>query len=466
MKLSSKARLTRRDLTRLIGGAAIALPALELFGHDVRAQAAGKAAKFAVFCYTPDGVNQKAFWPTGGTTDFTLSPILQPFEAYRDKILIMGPQVTNGNVQTGSGLAYSAATPQHQAAVTLSARIGNLPYVDPQTSAVNKIDGPSIDQVIAKAVVGDSLLSSVNFGIHPIGGDTPSDFNYKDDGTPIKRVTTADDAWNLVYGKPVAQAMPSDMSGAHKQSAVTDFLHARFASLRPQVSTYDQQVLDQHLAALRVYEDRVAKRAAGGGDMGCVTPTRKDVPSDATSVRTGADTEQLAPFYMDIISSAFACNLTKVASVTFGYPGGGDAGGLRMPWLNFTDPMHFVSHHGGGADKLSKYQQLSTWIAKQIAYLMQNLAATKDTDGVPLLDKTVIYWFNRHGDGDSHSNFALPNVLLGGAGGYLSMGRYLQLPATSPTKVLISIANAMGVDVPTFGKDAFTATSGLSALTA
>jgi len=46
------------------------------------------------------------------------------------------------------------------------------------------------------------------------------------------------------------------------------------------------------------------------------------------------------------------------------------------------------------------------------------------------------------------------------------MGRYLQLPATSPTKVLISIANAMGVDVPTFGKDAFTATAGLSALTA
>lgn len=465
MKLANNSRVTRRDLARLIGGAAVALPALELFGHDVRAQAAGKVAKYAVFCYTPDGVNQKAFWPTGGTTDFTLSPILAPFQAYRDKLLVLGPEMANGAPKGGSGLAYAAATPQHQAAVTLSARTGNLPYVDPQTNANNKIDGPSIDQVIAKAVVGDSLLSSVNFGIHPIGGDTPSDFNYKEDGTPIKRVSTADEAWSLVFGKPLAPAMPSDMGAARKQSAVTDFLHARFNSLRPQVSSYDQQVLDQHLAALRVYEERLAKRA-GAGDMGCKTPTRREVPSDATAVRTGADTEQLAPFYMDIISSAFACNLTKVASVTFGYPGGGDAGGLRMPWLNFTEPMHFVSHHGGGADKLNKYQQMSTWIAKQIAYLMQNLSAVKDADGVPLLDKTVIYWFNRHGDGDAHTNFALPNILLGGAGGYFAMGRYLQLPATSPTKVLISIANALGVNVPSFGKDAFAATSGLSALTA
>ena len=45
------------------------------------------------------------------------------------------------------------------------------------------------------------------------------------------------------------------------------------------------------------------------------------------------------------------------------------------------------------------------------------------------------------------------------------MGRYLQLPTTNPTQVLISIANAMGVDVPTFGKDALAAKSGLSALT-
>ena len=197
MRVTSRYRVGRRDLVRLLGGAAFALPALELFGRELKAQAAGNVAKYAVFCYTPDGVNQSAFWPTGGDTDFALSPILAPFEAFRDKLLVLGPEMSNGTPRNGSGLAYGGPTPQHQAPVTLAARVGNgcpaggqfcteddfgLPYLD-QSTAVNNIDGPSIDQVIAKQVVGDSLFSSLNFGMHPIGGDTPSDINFAEDGT-------------------------------------------------------------------------------------------------------------------------------------------------------------------------------------------------------------------------------------------------------------------------------------------
>ena len=188
--------------------------------------------------------------------------------------------------------------------------------------------------------------------------------------------------------------------------------------------------------------------------------------TDADSQRTGVDTETLSPFFMDIISLAFACNLTKVASVTFGYPGGGDAGGLRMPWLGFTDPLHFVSHHAGNADKLDKYQKMNAWVAGQVAGLMQRLAAQPSATGSgTLLDETTIYWFNRHGDGDSHSNDRLPNIILGGTGGYFSMGRWLQLPATNPTKVLISIANAMGVSITSFGDSRFGDTAPLAGLT-
>jgi hypothetical protein len=183
--------------------------------------------------------------------------------------------------------------------------------------------------------------------------------------------------------------------------------------------------------------------------------------------RTGADTETLCPFFMDMVATAFQCNLTKVASVSFGYPGGGDAGGLRTPWLGFTDPLHFISHHGGNATKLDNYAKMSTWIAGQIAGLMDRLSAISSASGSgTLLDETTIYWFNRHGDGDSHSNSQLPNVILGGTGGYFGMGRWLQMPKTNPTQVLISLANAMGVDVPSFGEKGLLATSPLSGLSA
>jgi hypothetical protein len=72
---------------------------------------------------------------------------------------------------------------------------------------------------------------------------------------------------------------------------------------------------------------------------------------------------------------------------------------------------------------------------------------------------------NRHGDGNAHGNTNLPNVILGGTGGYFKMGRFLQLRSTNPTKVLNSPANSMGVEVPTFGKDAWVDTLPLTGLT-
>jgi hypothetical protein len=481
VKLSDLKGLRRRDLMKWLGGAALALPSgLELFERRARAQAAGTAkAKFAVFCYTPDGVNQSAFWPTGTETNFQLSPILTPFAPYQDKILVLGPQMTGTTPKSGTGLTYCLCggttgtdkTPaQHQAVICLTARgrgsNGDIPYLD-QTTAVNRLDGPSIDTVIGTAVQGSSAFANLNFGLHPIGGDTPSDINFAADGTPLKRMATPDEAWSRVFGMPIMGAgAAQNTAELHRQAALSDFLHGRFSELSPQVSAYDRNILDGHLASLRTYEDRKTKLLMGQGNA-CVQPMQAAVPTDDTSVRTGADTETLSPFFMDIISAAFSCNIAKVASVTFGYPGGGGVGGLRMPWLGFTDALHAISHHGGNPATLDKYKQMNTWVASQVAYLMQKLAAIPDgVTGQTLLDSTVIYWFNRHGDGNAHSNTNLPNILLGGSGGYFKMGRYLQLPSTNPTTVLISIANSMGVNVPTFGKDAWIANAPLAGLTA
>ncbi|HXI60183.1 MAG TPA: DUF1552 domain-containing protein [Polyangia bacterium] len=484
MKLSHRRGLGRRDLMKWLGGAALALPGgLELFERQARAEVGGATkARFAVFCYTPDGVNQSAFWPTGTETNFQLSPILAPFETFKDKMLVLGPQMTGTTPKSGTGLTYclcggttgaDKTPPQHQALITLTARArgtsGDIPYLGDQTKAVNRLDGPSIDTVIGEAVQGTSAFPYLNFGLHPIGGDTPSDINFAKDGSPLKRMASPDEAWSRVFGMPVMGGTGGapNTSDLHRQTALSNYLHGRFSELSPQLSTYDRHIIDGHLTSLRTYEDRKAKLLMGTGNV-CMPPGKAmDVPTDDTSIRTGADTEKLSPFFMDIISAAFSCNLAKVASVTFGYPGGGDAGGLRMPWLGFTEAMHAISHHGGNPATLDKYKKMSTWIAGQIAYLMQKLAAIPDAaTGKTLLDSTVIYWFNRHGDGNAHSNTNLPNIILGGTGGYFKMGRFLQLPSTNPTKVLISLANSMGVDVPTFGKDAWVDTAPLTGLTA
>jgi hypothetical protein len=474
MKLSAHQKLTRRDLLKSLGAAALALPALELFGSTARAQTAARTSRFIVFCYTDDGVNQGQFWPSGTPSSYSLNTILKPFEKYKDKLLILGPQMSGSSPIANTGLTYAGPVPQHQAPCILTARAGNLPYLPDQFSAVNRLNGgPSVDQLIADTVGKDTTFRSLNFGLHPIGGDTPSDLNYQSDGMPLKRLASADEAWNHMFGamNGGGTVTPS-RTPLNKLTAVTDYLHARFGALRPAVSAADQKSLDAHLDAMRVYEARAKKRLQDELDgktptnPSCSNPSRPTVVSDANSVRTGADTETLAPFFMAMIATAFQCNLTRVASVTFGYPGGGDAGGLRMPWLGFSDPLHFVSHHGGNASKLDKYAKIHAWIASQVAGLMDRLAALPSATGTgTLLDETTIYCFNRHGDGDSHTNYALPNVILGGTGGHFKMGRWLQLPRTNPTQVLISLANAMGVNVSSFGESGLTATSPLAGLT-
>src|SRR5690606_10882523 len=111
---------------------------------------------------------------------------------------------------------------------------------------------------------GDSLFSSLNFGLHPVGGDTPSDINFAQDGSPLKRMATPDEAYGRVFGAPVGPTM-TDMSALRRHAAISNFLHARFETLRPELGAHDRQVLDAHLTSLRSYEERIAKRLSDGG---------------------------------------------------------------------------------------------------------------------------------------------------------------------------------------------------------
>lgn len=467
--------LTRRDFARKIGSAALALPFLERFDGQLRAQVNNqKRSKFAVFLYTNDGVHNGNFWPTD-PSDPSSSPTLSVLAPHKSKMLVLGPRLNGRSPMADTGLTYNARPAQHRASICLSASRVNLPLNDDQFTAVNKIDGPSIDFVIAAALkqadgANAAPFPYLNFGIHPVGGDTPSEINFNETGQPIPRMVSAEEVTKRLFG-----TMPTGMAGdagaageLRKHAAITDFLHARFGSLKGELGAHDRQVIDKHLTALRGFEERRAQllRMRSNPGAACGVPASgAKVPTDDTSVRTGADSQFLAPFFMQSIATAFNCGMTRVASVSFGYPGGGGAGGLRMPWLGFSDAQHSVSHHGNGADKLRKYGLMNAWTMSQVKLLLDQLAAVPVPGGT-LLDQTTIYLFNRHGDGNAHSNFALPNVILGGTGGYFKTGAVLALPRTSPTKVLISIANAMGVDVKTFGSGVYADTAPLAGITA
>ena len=461
MKLSSYGGLRRRDLVKWLGGAALALPALELFESRAKAQAVAKQAKYAVFIYTNDGMYPPGFFAPN------LAKTLSPLVPYKDQVIVLGAPVNSaGFPNANTGLTYNQGPAQHRANICLTASKKVLDIVAGQANAtggpakVNTNDGPSIDYVIAQAFKQLPLL----LAMHPCGGDTPSEVTFDEKGNPLTRLYKAPTILSTVFGNVMPMTSAQGASALAKQTAITNFLNAHFRTLRPQLSAADKLVIDQHLAQLQAYEADAAARLMKNGNpsTACVAPSAAAVP--ANDQQDGSEVQPLSQFIMQTVATAFNCNMYKVATVSFGYPGGGGVGGLRMPWLTyngatFDDPLHFVSHNGSDATLIGKYAAMNQWIVSQMAYLMSLLKAMPSTSGGTLLDETAIYLFNRHGDGDAHSNFALPGIIGGGAGGYFKTGQILQLPKTNPTDVLISMARSMGASVPNFPLQSFNGVS-------
>ena len=175
-------------------------------------------------------------------------------------------------------------------------------------------------------------------------------------------------------------------------------------------------------------------------------------PGKATDANATSDAPSVLSNMQDMAALAFACDLTRVASISVSFEGGGGTGGLIPSWLGFNNNHHGCSHHAGNADKRSKYNLMTRWYSTMVARLLDTLGKHAHPEGGTVLDHTVVWWMFRHGDGNAHANFGIPGIIAGGAGGYYGqMGRFHSVPGSELSAFLLSMVNAMGVDVPSFG---------------
>ncbi|HTA92602.1 MAG TPA: hypothetical protein VK745_23650, partial [Polyangiaceae bacterium] len=127
-----------------------------------------------------------------------------------------------------------------------------------------------------------------------------------------------------------------------------------------------------------------------------------------------------------------------------------------------------------GANGINQPGDPTTWVplAKFNGYIYSKVALLmQKLDALGILDSTIIYVASDMGNPALHSCRNVPTLLAGGANGKFRMGRRLKMPAACPaadpwcagdnppttytpttnSKILVSIANAFGVDINTFG---------------
>jgi hypothetical protein len=224
------------------------------------------------------------------------------------------------------------------------------------------------------------------------------------------------------------------------KASVLDYVAKDLSSLTAKLGTEDRRKVQAHLDTIRDLEKEAATPATPAPT--CAMPTRPidNDPKDAATIPTAIKTMN------ELIVQAFACDATRVITYT-----PSQSGSPGAPWLGETHDLHLVSH--------GKYPEVPwvpiatkwmTWMYEQQAQLLQRLASVPEGDGT-LLDHTLILNIHDFSDSSLHLFKNIHTSLIGSANGYFKTGRLMKLGGKPHNNVLVAVANAMGVDIKTFG---------------
>lgn len=424
--------LSRRQLLQLGVGAAGALGLPLLVPESV--SAADGSPQRLLLVFTPNGTVPDAYWPAAGLgeTDFALNAIMQPLTPFRERLLIL----------EGLRLAVAEVGPggPHQKGVGglfTNAELQNGEFVDGDGSTSGWANGPSVDQEVARYIGQQSYLESLELGVRATQNEVRSRISYAAAGAPMPPIN----APLVTYQRLFSSFLTVDAAVGARRQSVLDAVKQQYALVSPTLSVRDQQKLELHMDLVRGVERRIgiAPHAAA-----CRRP---EAPPDWAQ-----DDEQTMPdiaaSQLQLLATAFACDLTRVASLQFSTA----INDIRYPWLGSNGSGHTLSH-SSGEESQQEIVLREQWVASQLAAFMTELASIPEGDG-SVLDHTLIVWGNELGWGVTHTHENLPFVLAGGAPG-MRWGRHLQFDRMPHGALLAAILQAMGAPFAEFGHPEF-----------
>lgn len=426
-------RLDRRTFLRgVVGGTAVslALPPLEAM-----AQCGAPPKRFLVW-FWGNGV-RRAHWipdqvgegwaPKAEMAPLLADPALRPYLAP-----VTGFEIKTDTHPHHSGMAgIMTGAKYHLIGPTRDTIVSTFAY-------------PSIDQVVAEYLSQDpscrTPFSSIEAGICRFrGSDEGTTFQHLSHNGP-NNVNPAEyqpiRLFNRLFG------MPSDAQLDAARRSVLDAVLTDIQSLKGRVGARDRTRLEQHFDSVRELELRLAGTAAQ-----CTTPDRPaETYPDVNGQEQIAEKSQVMS---DLVATALACDLTRVASVLFSPAGAG-----TIFWMvGAQNGFHQICHdeRAGGAEPQPTVHAATVFKMEQLAYFLNKLRSIPEGDG-NLLDNSAVFATTELSEGYAHSNDEFPIIIAGKAGGALRTGRHVRSPSKeNTTKVLLTLLRAMGDERPTFG---------------
>jgi hypothetical protein len=299
MRNAHQHRPSRRRALQMLGLGAAAAPFVPLLN------ASGQEAAYPkrlVLIYTPHGTIYDNWKPTGSQTSFTLGPILSPLTPFQSKL----------NILDGLQIIHSAVrAPSHTEGIGVLWTASNLSAGNAfnfQGYPFDWVEGPSVDQVIAKSIAGQTAYASLELGVNSGSNGPNNRMIYSAARQPVQPETSPSRAFGRLFANfvpPMGTGPDPALERARlEKKSVLDLVSGQLSRVKPRVPTADQQKIDAHLTALRDIESRLGTAAPSA--VSCSKPM---APSAATDVPTVWANQ------FDVIAAALACNLTRVATL-------------------------------------------------------------------------------------------------------------------------------------------------------
>ena len=460
MRRRGRVGLSRRQLLKSLGLSAAASPLLPLLNATGQENTRPKRL---LLVFTPDGAaaldwNNPIDWkPQGSETDFTLHAMHQPFAAHQSKVIIPHGLTMTAN---GAGEAHAFGMAGLWTASTLNGPSGDADFDGGNGNRTGWGSGTSIDQIVANAsgsttpysvdpsdASQETAYRTVELGVQT-GNPTSLNRNiYGGENSPIHPETNPRAAFDRLFANVVPSDEQSDtpmedpavVAERAEQQMIVDLVQGDLDRLRARVGSQEYQKIDAHLEGLLALEQRLnSGMTTTTPTVGCTIP---DAPPESSGggFGGGGNFQEEIPQMIDVVSHALACDVTRVASLQISY----GFSNVTHTWLGHTSAHHTMSHDE--TDRRAELEAIDTWYAGHFNYLLDKLDSVDEGNGT-LLDNTLVVWGRELGT-TAHRMENVPFVMAGGGAFGVNPGRFLDYGGEEHAKLLVSIAQKMGLDI-------------------
>jgi hypothetical protein len=402
--ITKRTRTSRRTLLKGLTAAGspilVGLPPLvTMFNSQGTAYAAAKPIETRfVLWFNGNGIPERYWIPAEEGTDYRMTPCLSPLAAYRKDFHVL------------SGVDNAAANGQGNGHTnSMSGLMTGTMFTGRGPS------GPSVDQVIAAKIGGDSRFRSLQIGVaqESFGESMQRNMSWSGYERALPPEMIPHRLFDRLFGE-------REEGWVSRKRSILDAVQQDANSLKKNLPTDDQAKLDEHLSGIRDLERAIA---ALPEEYRRVSPP--DFDGDMK------DWPRIAKLQSDLLVQALATRQTRVAS----YMLTKCQSISRFPWLGYTAGRHHDYTHAegkvagaDGAEGQRVLRDICKWHVEEFAYLVAKLKAIPEGDAT-VFDRTCLIYVHEHAEANPHKNSGLAMLVAGGVG-KIAKGRHTRVTGT------------------------------------